>query len=248
MTRALLLAALVSAIPASAAAQVSVEVSPLRVELQAPAGSTTTQAITLTNVGATGVRVRATLSDWYLSRDGSPQFDEPLAGRPYAAAPWVKFAPPELVLAGNSTGTVRFTLAVPKTVDPASYRTAILFDFTPVDAAGSDAVRQVRFKSRIATLIYVNVGQVPPVLELTDMRVRATPEQTAVIATLKNSSRRSVRTKGTLVLYDAAGAAVREVPVPDVPILPESERDVAVVAIEATRGLPQGRYLSLIHI
>ena len=64
----------VSALPASA--QVSIEVSPLRVELKAQAGATTTQAITIVNTGAEPVRVRAELSDWFLSRDGSPQFTE----------------------------------------------------------------------------------------------------------------------------------------------------------------------------
>ncbi len=57
-----------------------------------------------------------------------------------------------------------------------------------------------------------------------------------IVATVKNSGRRTVRTKGTLVLFDAAGAVARETAVPDVPLLPESEREVAVpVAIGARR-------------
>ncbi len=59
----------------TAAAQVSVEVSPLRVELQAGPGSTTTQPVTLTNYGKETVRVRARLTDWDLTRDGTPQFE-----------------------------------------------------------------------------------------------------------------------------------------------------------------------------
>ena len=231
------------AVSATAAqAQVSVEVSPLRVELQAPPGSTSTQAITLTNMGAQAVRVRAALSDWYLSKDGSPQFEEPDPGRPFTASSWVRFAPPELVLEPHGTGTVRFTVAMPSTLDTGSYRTGILFDFTLVEPAASTSRRQVLFKSRIATLIYVNVGQVPPAIELTDLRVRRSQDQTAVVATLKNTGRRSVRTKGTLVFYDSGGAVVRETPVPDVPVLPESEREVAVVALGGDAILPGGSY------
>jgi hypothetical protein len=58
-----------------------------------------------------------------------------------------------------------------------------------------------------------------------------------IVATVKNSGRRTVRTKGTLVLYDAAGAVAREAAIPDVPLLPESEREVAVpVALSTASG------------
>lgn len=232
------------AVPGSAgfaAAQVSVEVSPLRVELQAGPGATATQAVTVSNAGTEAIRVRARLTDWGLSRDGSPQFEGTPEGGPYSATDWVRIAPPEQVLEPGREGTVRFSLAVPADAAPAGYRTAILFEFNPAaePAAGG---RQVQFRSRIATLIYVNVGAPPVDVELTDLRIRPGPEQTQVIAILANTSRRSVRTKGTLTLFDAAGTAVREVTVPDVPVLPESEREVAIQAFEAAAPLPAGTY------
>ena len=237
-----LLAGILLATPPPAAAQVSVEVAPLRVELQAQPGATTTQAVTLTNVAGQPVRVKASVADWFLSREGAPQFQEPQEGRPYSAASWVRFAPPEFVLEGGKQGTVRFTLTVPPGVDPAGYRTGLVFDFTPVDRAAGTAARQVLFKSRIATLIYVHVGTPPIAVEMTDLRVRRTAQETQVVATLKNTSRRSIRTKGTLVVYDGAGRTVRELPIPDVPVLPDSEREVAVTAIDATNTLPSGDY------
>ena len=62
---------------------------------------------------------------------------------------------------------------------------------------------------------------------------------------MKNTSRRSVRTKGTVVVYDKSGQSVREVPVPDVPVLPESERDVVVLALsgrDVAKTLAPGEY------
>jgi hypothetical protein len=224
------------------AAQISVEASPLRVEMQGKPGGSTTQAVTLTNVGQETVRVRTTLSDWYLSRDGAPQFEEPAQERPFTASSWVRFAPPEFVLKPGEQGTVRFTVQLPLTVEPGGYRTGLLFDFSPEGRAVSERARQVNVKSRIATLIYVHVGQPPVNVELTALRVRAIPEETEVVATLKNTSRRSVRTKGTLVLLDQSGTVVRQLSVPDVPVLPESEREVAVPTAETTRGLPAGDY------
>jgi hypothetical protein len=103
-----------------------VEVSPLRVELKSAAGGTTTQAITVSNTGKDPVRVRAMISDWYLSRDGSPQFAESPDAR-YSASSWIRIAPPEQVVDPGRDATVRFTLTIPADAPPAGYRTSILF-------------------------------------------------------------------------------------------------------------------------
>jgi len=223
-------------------AQISVEVSPLRVELQAGPGGSTTQAISVNNSGKEPVRVRGRVSDWDLSHDGSPQFEGVPEGGPYSASAWVRIAPPDIVIDPGKEGTVRFTLTVPADTQPAGFRTSVLFEFLP--AAGDPVAkgREVQFRSRIATLIYVNVGQPPIQVELTDLRIRPLPDETQVIAILNNTSKRTVRTKGTLTLYDSAGKPVRETAVPDVPLLPEREREVAIPALEAGKPLPAGEY------
>jgi len=121
---------------------------------------------------------------------------------------------------------------VPAAVQPGGYRTGVLFEFGSATANPVARGRQVMFKSRIATLIYVSVGQPTMSAELTDLTVRTLGKQTQVVATVKNSSRRYVRTRGNLILFDASGRNVREVPVPDVPLLPESEREVAITVID----------------
>jgi len=236
------LALILCAVPASA--QISLEVSPLRVELAAGPGSTTTQAITLSNAGKEPMRVRATLTDWDLSREGAPQYEGSLQGGPFSATAWIRIAPPEIVIEPGMQTAVRFSLAVPGSVQPGGYRTGILFEFSAAGGDPAARAREVQFKSRIATLIYVNIGQPPMVAELTDLRQRSAGDVLQIVATLKNTSRRSVRTKGTLVIYGADGKAVREMPVPDVPLLPESERDVVIPAVDPARNLllPAGDY------
>ena len=100
------------------------------------------------------------------------------------------------------------------------------------------------FRGRVATLIYATVGTPIPSVDLTDLQVRTSPGRPAdVIATLKNGSRTHVRTKGTMIISDADGRIVRQVPVPNVPVLPESERDVSMpTAQENEAPLPPGRY------
>jgi hypothetical protein len=234
--------ALVAGFAASAAAQASLEVSPLRVELQAGPGATTTQAVTLASAGTEAVRVRARLSDWDLSRDGSPQFERVPEKGPFSATAWVRIAPPELVIDPGKNGIVRFSLSVPPDVAPGGYRTAILFEFLPASGDPIAKPKEVQFRSRVATLIYVNVGEPRIAVELTDLTSRVTPQQTTLIAVLANTGKRSVRTKGTMTIFDAANKPVAEVMVPDVPVLPESEREVAIVAFEAAKPLPPGEY------
>jgi P pilus assembly chaperone PapD len=241
---AALTAAAILLLPTRASAQVSVEVSPLRAELAAGPGSTTTQAITVTNAGKEPVRVRATLTDWDLSKDGAPQFEAAVENGRFSATAWVRIAPPEQVIEPGKDATVRYSLSVPPGVQPGGYRTGILFEFGPASGDPVGRGREVLFKSRIATLIYVNIGQPQVAAELTDLRNRTQGQQTLIVATVRNTSRRYVRTKGTLVVYDAGGKTVREVPVPDVPLLPESEREIGMVVVdpEKKQTLPPGDY------
>ena len=160
---------------APAAAQISVEVSPLRVELTAGAGSTTTQGITLNNAGKDAVRVRATLTDWDLSRDGAPQFEGAVENGPFSATSWLRIAPPEQIIEAGKTALVRFSMTVPAGIQPGGYRTGVLFEFGPRDPVAR--AREVMIKSRIATLIYINLGEPGMVAELTDLRTRSTGPQ-----------------------------------------------------------------------
>jgi P pilus assembly chaperone PapD len=242
-----LLVLAVAAAPASA--QTSVEVTPLRLELKATPGGTTTQAITVSNTGKEAVRVRATISDWHLSRDGSPQFVEATDPK-YSASAWTRVAPPEFVVETGKESAVRFTLTVPPGTASAGYRTGVLFEFAPASGSPIPKPREVAFKSRIATIIYANVGEPPAAVELTDLRIRALPDQPIqIIAVLKNTGQRNIRTRGTLTLYDKTNAVISQTPVPDVPILPESEREVAIVAINPDKPKPPpGEYRVEIRI
>jgi hypothetical protein len=232
-------------IPAS---PISVEVSPLRLELSAGPGSTTTQAITVTNGGKEAVRVRARLTDWDLSRDGAPQYEGAVAKGPFSATAWVRVAPPETIVEPAQQAIVRFSLAVPAGVQPGGYRTGILFEFAPATGDPVAAARSVMLKTRVATLIYVNIGQPPMAAELVDLRQRTSGDPGAqvvqVVASLKNTSRRHVRTKGALVVYDAAGKVVREFAAPDAPLLPESARDIAITVVDPAKkiALQPGEY------
>jgi len=216
-------------LPVCVAAQVSVEVSPLRVEVSGGPGESHTQAITLTNQGPDPVRIRATIDDWHLSKDGTPQFTPAPPGTWTSAVDWIRLAPPEQVIEPGKQGVVRFTLTVPAGTQEGGYRASVMFEFGAADADPVARGRQVTLRSRVATVVYATVGQPPVAVDLTNLVVRAEagrPPQ--AIATLHNTGRVHVRTKGLLTIYDQSGTVVRQVDLPSAPVLPESERDVAI--------------------
>lgn len=224
----------------------SVEVTPLRVELTLKPGDAHTQAVTLTNEGSAPVRVRARQRDWFVSRDGTPQFDAPVPEPelPFMATNWLRVAPPEQVIQPGQQGIVRFTTTVPAGTTDAGYRAAILMEFAP--ATGDPVIkrRSVQFRSRVATLVYVAVGRPPVSIEMIDLGSRISQDQpSAIVATLRNSGRAGARTTGTVVIRDAGGQMVRTLNIPNVPVLPMSDREVSIpTAAEGQEKLPPGEY------
>jgi P pilus assembly chaperone PapD len=233
-------------LPRTAAAQdlFSVEVTPLRVELKLTPGATHTQAVSLRNESNKAVRVRARVDDWFLSKDGTPQFRAANPDDPYSAAGWLRLNPPEQVIGAGAVAIVRFTTTVPAAAKVAGYRCAVMFEFDPPDAATAGKARDVMFRGRVATLLYATVGAPAAVVDLTDLQPRFVKGQLpSVVATLKNTGRVHVRTKGTIVIYDESGKTVRQFALPNVPVLPESERDVSVpTGGEKDPPLAPGKY------
>ncbi len=230
-------------LPDAARAQVSVEVTPLRVDVKTGAGGTYTGAVTLTNHDTAAVRIHARVDDWYLSKDGTPQFQPADAPAPFSAASWIRVNPVETVAKPGAREVVRFTVTAPAGTAPGGYRAAVMFEFGPGGAEGVVS-KGVMFRSRVATIVYVTVGTPRPVVDLVDVQPRIQPGlPPRIAATLKNAGRVHVRTKGQMVIYDAAGTAVRRVALPDAPVLPESERDLIVALSEEGQSpLPAGEY------
>lgn len=230
--------------PASAQSPLSVEVTPLRVELKMAAKATHTQAITLRNDSTAPVHVRVRVDDYWLSIDGTPQFKVATAGEPFSAAAWVRTNPSDFTLRPGETTTVRATTAVPAETPDGGYRCGIMFEFDPPGADPKAARKDMMFKGRVATIVYATVGSPKADVELADLQVRPTDSPMPdVVALLANAGRAYVRTKGTLIISTMDGRRVREVALPSVPVLPESRRELRVSTASAQEPpLPPGRY------
>jgi len=237
-------AGLIAPTVAHAQAGLSVEVSPLRLELKMAAKATHTQVITLRNDGKETVTVRARVDEYWLSGDGTPQFKFAAPGTPFSAAAWIRLNPSVLTLAPGATASVRATTAVPADTPDAAYRAAVMFEFEPPEADPRAAGKDMRFRGRVAAIIYATVGAPRTAVDLVDLQVRQVPGgQPDVVAMLTNTGRGYTRTRGTMVITAEGGRKVREVAIPSVPVLPESTRELRVpTASPQDAPLEPGRY------
>lgn len=240
------LAAAIAAVPpVSALAQgpLSVEVTPLRVELKMAPKATHTQAITLRNDSAAAVHVRVRVDDYWLSIDGTPQFKLATAGEPFSASGWIRTNPSDFTLRPGETTTVRATTTVPADTLEGGYRCGIMFEFDPPGTDPKTARKDMQFRGRVATIVYATVGAPKADVDLADLQVRPTDSPMPdVVALLANAGRAYIRTKGTLVISTMEGRRVRELPLPNVPVLPESRRELRVSTASQDPPLPPGRY------
>ncbi len=222
----------------------SVEVTPLRAELKMVPGASLTQAVTVRNDGTQPIHMYARVDDWFLSKDGTPQFKPSDPTDPFSAAAWLKLNPTDQIIPAGKAAIVRFTMAVPHGVADGGYRAAVMFEFDPSGTSPQSQGRDVRFRSRVATIVYATVGKPAIAVEMTDLQISVPKDRPPeVVATLKNTGRTHVRTTGTVIIYGPGDSIVRKLTVPNVPVLPESERDVHVpTSDDAHPPLPAGRY------
>ena len=225
---------------AGSAQAISISVAPIRVEHNVPAGGDLTEAISISNDDPFPVHIRVKVEDWSLTKEGSVSFS-PGASQPFSAAPWIKVNPREFDLQPGQPQDIRYSLTVPKEATPGGYRAAIIFATVPRPTPG-EKQKRVMLEGRIATILYETVGRPAPSGEITGLSVITSKEgKPEFLISFKNTGSVHLRTRGEIIIRDKAGKEIGKAPLPDVPILPQSDRDFKV-AWEAK--LPAGEYVA----
>lgn len=222
---ATLLPLAVATIPhVAAAAGPSFSIAPIRLELDATPGRPITDAIEVTNEAREAARIKVYTEDWRLERDGAVAFGRPGHG-PRSASTWIRLNPAEFDLPPLASVDVRLTVNVPKGAPDGGYRAAIVVEQAPRPATGG---RQVAIRARIASIIYVKVGKPVPDAALHGVAYRREPNGVrSLVLAVENRGQVHFRTSGRVVLKEpTTGRVLHRVAIPDVPVLPESARDV----------------------
>lgn len=219
------------------AAQVSISVSPIRVEHWVKQGEKGTDMILVTNDGKAPTRLKVSIADFTITSDGNPQFIKP-DGNPQSCAQWIRINPVDFRIGPGQTREVRYTIAVPRDAEDGGYRAAIIFETVP-DVAPGDKMKRVFLKGRIVTIIYEVVGKPVPQGHVSSLRAERKQEGIDFVLSLQNIGKVHYRTKGKVTVKDEQGKKAFEMEIPDVPVLPGSEREVR---ISYDKPIVRGKY------
>ena len=124
---------LLGVIPAKA--QMSIMVSPIRVDHQVKAGTNETNVIEIRNEGTEPTRIAVHAEDWTMDRKGNVSFS-PAGGDPSSCANWIQINPTDFRLDPGQTRQVRYSLTVPAEAKDGGYRAAIALEGMPPPQEG----------------------------------------------------------------------------------------------------------------
>lgn len=239
--RLLLIGATLVALPSLLySSGVSISVSPIRVEHLVKPAEKGTDMISVTNDGTDATRLKVTIEDWKLTREGNPTFMK-MGSNPYSCADWIRINPVDFRIGPSQTREVRYTVTVPPEVQEGGYRAAIIFETVP-DVTPGEKAKRVLLKGRIVTIVYEVVGKPSVQGHATGLKAQPRKEGVDFMLTLQNTGKVHYRTKGTITVKDASDQKAFEVELPDAPVLPDSDREIRV---SYDKSIPKGKYSAL---
>ncbi|WP_213952723.1 MULTISPECIES: hypothetical protein [unclassified Variovorax] len=212
-----------AAVALPAHAQFALAISPPRFELEAEAGDRVRDTIELTHTAAGSGSYTVRTADWRMKPDGSVEFSDALA--PGSCRPWVAIERRELSIGQGRPYRFRFEVVPPPDTPPVECRFALMVEGKD-DA--SAAGMPLTFSGRIAVIVYVAVGKVSPVIDVTGSGVRQVDGQALPYLRVRNTGNAHGRLAGYLAGTDASDARLEFQP-EALAILPGDTRDVALV-------------------
>lgn len=197
-------------------------VSPPRFEVSGKAGATVHQVIEITNRSNVPSRYRLHTSDFVLGSDYGVTFHEELL--PGSCRPWVAIERPLVALPPGGTIRYRFEVQVPADAPAGECRFAIMVEADEASLAKAGEV-QLPIVGRIGVIVYVEVGDAAPQLEVFGPAIVNHNGQQVPALRVHNAGNAHTRMSGFLSGKDATGSKYDFTP-SDLPILPGEDRSV----------------------
>ncbi len=208
-----------------AAAQMALEISPIRVEHQIQAGMSETNVVEVWNSGQKPVRVRTSLQDWTMDQQGNLKFSR-AGGKPQSLAPWLEINPTDFQVGPGERKQIRYTMNVPASARPGSYWVALMVEGMPPQV-GPPVPKKVALHGRFAVCIYNSVGSREIRGSFKDFQVHTRQGRPTLLISLANQGQYHFRPqKSKVTIRNQQGQQVASVDVPDAPVLPGLTRDI----------------------
>lgn len=220
----------------AAAHAADIGISPPRLDLTGPPGSTVSGTVTVITSATGEQQIAVDLGDWTMDVRGDMAFFE-AASLAFGASEWIALDIEAFVLRDGGTREVRVDVTFPDDAD--GTHQAMVF-FTVLPPASEAPGVGVITTTRVGLTVYATAeGTERNGAELVDL-YQLDDRTLAVV--LVNHGNTVMRLGGVLEIRDDGGEAVRRLEVPDVPVLRESERELTFVL---PADLASGFYVAL---
>jgi hypothetical protein len=195
-------------------------VSPSRMVLALPPGSSNTGTATVLTTASYAQLVKVAVSDWTLSVSGELEFLPTSAVR-YSASDWVLPEAEDISLAPGESREIRLEITVPEDAE-GTHHTMVFFAVEP-PVTSTPGVGVVT-TTRVGLTVYITVaGTERAGSELVDL---FQADDRTITAVILNTGNTVMRLGGEIQLRDESGEVRHTLEVPDVPVLRESEREL----------------------
>ncbi len=212
-----------------------IEVSPAKLDISIPSGTTYNIPVTVHNTTVDSIHIQASLVDFGVSKNGQYQFEK-VGSRRYSLMRWSSINPREFDLPGGTTQQVRLTIAVPPDSRlSGEYAGIAFFQTRPVRRAGQNFA----FSARVASKIYATVGaDESPAGEIVKMDSTGGSQGETYRVLFRNTGKVHEYLNGQL-LVQRSGSTVDRISMPDSMLVERgSERLVQI----SGKRLPPGAY------
>lgn len=205
-------------------AQISLSFTPMLVEMTAVPGETRTFEVIMINESkAATVAFRIYAANLVQRPNGDYEVAD-LDDYEYSCAKWIKLSADKATIGPSGTFAVKGTLTVPRGASGGRYA-AVVFELIPEERKGEPVFASSTFVQRFATVVELTIParQTQRRLDVTGFNVTHANEKPAyasmygnyaviLLAEVKNEGDIHVFARGSMILRDATGKRLREIP------------------------------------
>ncbi len=208
----------------AASADVTLGISPMKLEYRLKPGDSTTETVKAFNPGSAGLHVTTLISDYQVDTRGVPQFDS-RDKDPFAAANWMEVSPSEFNLTPGETKLVQIQVKVPKDAAPGGHYGAVLFQF----GGGTSTGTGVGVSGRIAAINLITVpGAVKRAgaLQQVSIPFLSSGYPVPISLSVANSGNIHLPLDGNIDVSNWLGGKVDSIPIPEGYVFPNSTKNL----------------------
>ncbi len=231
-------------IPGGLKAQTGLALTPMRLEVAAPAGTQRNGVLNVGNDQPTEARFRVEILDVSIDKEAVPQFEKDIPAESlFSCKQWLTVNPMEATMAASSQMSVRYTFRVPQDAPPRTYHCALGFTSLPDARPAQNGPVGIVALVRMTTTLYITVGSPKPTGELKSITVEPLPGTKnsghRLIFNVENAGFTNLRGAGTVTIQNEAGKTVQTTDFPTTAIYPSRTQRIPL-AID--KALPDGAY------